>query len=846
MADTAFPQPDAPDAIQRGEEELDSLREQNIKANDNDESPTEQDVQQYLDREANETDGAASSESPNVTVKNNSARETPKPLSNPLHDYATYTYGLTLYILSAEDFNNLQKADADQLNAWKPTYSLISSGGGHRENRQPEFGDDFYFDNFKMTTIVGLNSMTRGTNAIQMTFTVIEPYGLTLLDRIIEAAKSVGSENYLNQPYLLEIDFFGSRDLGDITSPIPHLRKRIPLSFIEMKIKAGSKGSEYQIQAIPYNHGAFNENSVSTPANFEVTASTVRDFFNNAVSQSFRDQMQAKDDARREREALISAQKQQEDGTEASRRIASAIEDNSKFLNSAYTVDSYTDAVNAWQQKLVDNTHYKYSNEIEFAIDESFADSPIVDPNKTNPTRASMTPTTAADKKAATQGNDSTISQGTPSAGYDSTKVNFNINAGTSVVDVINMVMRNSKYIKSQVIDPTAGDSTFQEDKIVNYFKIVPQIVLKEFDVLRNSYATKTIYHVKPYSYYNSKHPNLPYGTPDGPVKEYNYIYTGKNVDILDFNIEFNTAYYTAKVVDRDNKETTNASAGAETENKPDKGKVPTGSGPNSIAGNQSKPVSAEMNVAATGADTSKTALVANAMNSIYTNSGGDMIQVNLKILGDPHFVKQDDLYTNPGMANYNDKRVMLDSGTISMDSTEIFCRVNFKTPVDMNTSTGLLRLDGRYTVSKFSGLYKILKVESEFSRGQFVQTLEAIRIFEKPESQTVTSSERDDQNASEQTDSGSSPDTRSVSSISPDIPKPPDVSPKSILDKVKAAEEQFVSKAKAVVNEAVDEAKAVANSLRDKLSGDLKAANTLDIGEQIVQDNNSSTPENP
>ena len=862
---TATTQPDAPDAPQVTEslpKNEEAVLTRNSKKVNEAVTPASANAVNLFAK-PNSDDGKPSNKTASGVTTNTGSNtqavqptEIPKPTPNPLHDYATSTYGLTLYILSSEDFNHLQQADANKLAAWKPTHALISSGGGHQADRHPSFKDDFYFDNFKMSTIIGLNSMTRGTNAIQLSFSVVEPYGLTLLDRIVDAAKSVGSDNYLAQPYLLELDFHGAKDLGDISSPIQNLRKRFPIQIIEMKIKATVRGSEYQIQCIPYCHTAFSEHAGSTPANFEVTASTVSEFFNNTatnLSEQIAEKAKAKDDAARAAKPKLFTEGSFDPNTgefvmgrtTTTPPDQKAVDAAQKIVSSPYRVDSYTGAVNAWNQTVIDKTHYKVPNEIEFVIDEEIANSPIVIASKTTPTRSSFSSEGVTDKKASAQGNDPTISDKTPTTDYDKTKMNWNVNAGTSVVDVINMVMRNSQYIQRQVIDPTAGELAFAEDKTVKYFKIIPQIILKDFDSLRNSYATKTVYHIKTYEYFNSKHPNLPYGTPKGPVKEYNYLYTGKNIDILDFSIDFDTAFYTSKVVDRDNKESTDAAPGADVENKPDKGRVPTGAG--TPFPNQSKGISSEAQLSTTGADTAKAALVANAMGSIYSGSRGDMLNIKIKILGDPHFIKQDDLYTNPGMKNYNDKPVMLNSGTVSMDSKEIFCRINFKTPVDMDDKTGLPRPDGKYVISSFSGFYKIIKVDSEFSRGQFIQTLDAVRIFDKSISAAAVNEQRREQQDAEYASETEATDSRQISlagatTVTPPTPQ----NPKSILDKAKSSAEEFVSTTKAKVNEVIDEAKTTAKSIQDKLAKDIDKLKPVDIGTQQAQDASSPEPQNP
>lgn len=681
-----------------------------------------------------------------VAAERAPAVPTPAPLLNPLHDYSTYTYGITLYLLTQEDFNTLQKADAKELEgSWKPTYALISSGGLYQDSRAPAFKDDFYFDNLRMTTVVGMNSRTRGTNAIEISFTIIEPYGLTLLDRLIDTAVNIAdAKNYRDQPYLLEINFFGSKDLGDMSTPIPGLTKRVPIKILGIKIKTGKSGSEYAIQAIPYNHAGLSSTINSTPVNLEVVAGTVDEFFKNELVTGISTQIENKK-AAAERQETAKKYENSEYVDPAAVAAVRSSEQDKAILSSSYRANSYPGAVNAWHKYNVDTNKVGIADSIAFEFhSDEIKNSKIVEPNKRDYNRTSMT---SANKLTSTQ----ISAGGVTAASLEKNKEFFNINAGTSIVDVINMVMRNSEYIRQQVIDPLSDSKVvFPENKEVKFYKIIPQITLNDFDTTRNVYGKNTTYHIVPYTYYNTKHPNLPYARPGGAIKEYNYIYTGKNIDILDFSIDFDTSFYTAVVVDRKNSEKHSEATGANDNKENDIKRRPTGGSPSSIGVNTHVAISNDYSVASTGSNTTETTLAASVIKNIYSESRGDMINVKLKILGDPHFIKQDDLYVNPGQTNYPDSMVMVNDGTVAMDYSEIFCRINFRTPVDMEESTGLLREDGRYTESKFSGLYKILTVANEFSRGQFVQTLEAIRIFD--DNKSTSDTERKDQNKAQKT----------------------------------------------------------------------------------------------
>ena len=61
--------------------------------------------------------------------------------------------------------------------------------------------------------------------------------------------------------------------------------------------------------------------------------------------------------------------------------------------------------------------------------------------------------------------------------------------------------------------------------------------------------------------------------------------------------------------------------------------------------------------------------------------------------------------------------------------SGEIDVEVNFRTPVDIRNSTGLMKFpDEQISVNTFSGLYQVIKVDNVFRDGQFTQTLDLVR----------------------------------------------------------------------------------------------------------------------
>jgi len=136
--------------------------------------------------------------------------------------------------------------------------------------------------------------------------------------------------------------------------------------------------------------------------------------------------------------------------------------------------------------------------------------------------------------------------------------------------------------------------------------------------------------------------------------------------------------------------------------------------------------------------------LIGDLKESLYTKARGDNLNIKLQIIGDPDFIKQDDIYYNPRsleyqliVSNRGKAPIVRDgpvAGQILFDSEQVYVKLNFKNAVDIDDRTGITNFqetlsNGRKTDGSFSGIYKVLTVQSEFSRGQFNQTLDLVRM---------------------------------------------------------------------------------------------------------------------
>jgi hypothetical protein len=653
---------------------------------------------------------------------------------------------------------------------WKPGTGtrktcLVASGGKNTGpyQRNENFTDDFYFDNLKMTTVIGLNSRSKASNAIEITFGILEPYGMSLLDRIIAVADDIEAPNFKAMPYLLEVDFYGYDDNGKATK-IEDQRKRIPIQIIEIKIKAGTKGTEYAVRAIPWAHQALSQSAASTPINLEVKASTVADFFYNnkadqvAVTATNNAKKTANSDLMRKEQADAEAKK-----TDASGRLtgnndprslnkveqdpgARQIEENNArgIVTRAFGVSSYCGGVNAWFTDLVLRKQRGTMDEIRVEFGEKPPDCPmdigsssnkITIPNNKDLTRSASKEDKPADAAAAAAKNANRVFTDASA---------FAVSAGTSILQVIDMVMRNSDYITSQVKDPGKAqpqELAEKEGKPLWWYKVVPTIQLGPYDYAMNKFSTITTYHILPYRVYDSKHPNGPSVAPQGSIKNYYYSYTGKNTDILDFQIDFDTLFYTA--ITAGSAKWQEAQINKVEQQKDEASKELSAKTPAAaeLVNRQMRIVSTLPQSTGGTQNGVKPVLASDIQKSQYSNSRGDMLNLKLKIIGDPELIKQDDIYTNPsqgGYATQSRSTGVTDTGSVVMDSGEILAQVDFKTIVDMDDTTGLPRKDKYAESAVFTGLYRMLTIDNVFQSGKFEQTIDMVRVPDIINSGTV------------------------------------------------------------------------------------------------------------
>jgi hypothetical protein len=299
--------------------------------------------------------------------------------------------------------------------------------------------------------------------------TIREPYGVTLLDSLALTAfqnRTAGKPavNYLDFPYMLELDFFGYDNDGN---PIPagetaKFKKRFPIKILSFKFEATQNGTEYKITFVPLGHIALHEEYANIPKTMPVSGSTVGEFFANLKTQ----------------------------------------------------LQSY------WAETVSFGVAL-YADGISFEFDPAIAQSTINYPKD--------------DSLADANPNGITL---------DLTKRQFNITEGTKIVELINRVLSLSGFVTDQLKTQGGYDSAHTSPFTAYKIMVGTQygtvgntnaIQFAVFDPIKNQFPKIITFKIHQFTSFMANHPAVDQAPDSRPytVKEYNYWYTGKNLDII-------------------------------------------------------------------------------------------------------------------------------------------------------------------------------------------------------------------------------------------------------------------------------------------------------------------------
>jgi len=617
---------------------------------------------------------------------------TPRP--NPLKQYATYTYNVSLYLVNKAGLENLQQG--------KKTVEglplILQSGGASNKTtndptlygakRSPYFGLDYYIDDIELEGIVTGTSTQSVHNQHTIRFTITEPNGMTFLDNLHKATKDYNTQlgfpenkiNYASQMYLMVIRFQGSQ-IDGIPESLSEMQgtkaeyseKYIPFLFTNVRFRLENNKIVYHCEArAPMSFYNLNATHAAIPFNVELNGGTVGDVLTaNQVTGT------SGVESQREEQATQQTQNTNEQKATLYTGLVQALNENSKKAYGEEFANVYR---------------------IEFEEGSEIEKKKITLPGPT--TNKERTPIRSSKEQPQKGSTDRVKTE-------QRTKT---IQAGTSIVQAIEQIIRGSEYVTAQQtieVDEVTG-KVRQKDETnpqpFQWFKVVMQATPRSDRVNPKTadYAYEIVYKIKRYQVGNPKSPYFPPPIFRGVHKEYKYWFTGENTEVLDFKQDFNYLYFQQATTSLDNL----------------KASPETSMNTVHVTRKFYMPRSTESSEGLGPAGE----IAGSVASTLY--SPGDLAIATVEILGDPDWISQSEIFYGVNKANNNPFE---DDGSVNINASTVYFGIEWNTPADYNDE-GLLspgRYDNQSNDPAIQLCYQANKIVSKLAQGKFTQQIE-------------------------------------------------------------------------------------------------------------------------
>ena len=599
-------------------------------------------------------------------------------LPNVLEQFATYNCLFTFSCASPAQLNSQSYRSGPLPNV------IVSSAGGDGGARvQTAYGAPEYFiDNLSVSSVVAPTNGTGSGPWSKLEFEIFEPYSMGLfLQSCQAAALNSGYKSYLdNAAYVLRLEFVGWTGPGSsmTVGPFNWLVKLMNANFT-----VNEAGSTYKVECFPYNHVALSEQMNKVFNDVKLVGKTSNEVLVDHPEYS-----------------LVSFLNKRED---------QLVKDEKKTYPDRYNVEF-----------VGDNPYGRVpGNDLEFT--------PESQGGTEKPKRAGDIYDEASGK----------IIRGKMSINPKEKSLQFS--QDTSITNIIDQVVLSTREARDRATNEALIDSQGR----VTWWKTNVDVKLLDLDPKLKDFSKEITFRVQPYKIHHSAYLS-PEATSKGIAackkaaqKEYNYIYTGLNTDVIKFTIDIKNMTFTAidpnKVEDSGGVKSDSISASKP--GQPLTSKQAEGAAAPSVGGGaaSAKFDMATGNIPFKGGSgqTSTEQKIANEFYMAYLNSVGNQINLDLEILGDPFFLPE------VGYSNFHsdsDDQVT-ENGTMNHEATDIWVVVNFRTPADPDAGGAAAANPGGYyfpegqSPSPFSGLFKVTKAEARFKGNLFTQVISGFRI---------------------------------------------------------------------------------------------------------------------
>ena len=617
---------------------------------------------------------------------------------NPLSNFSSYTYQITLYMITPDAYqafvlsdrtkldtiNNTTNADAAKSIGGNGAYVVAQSGGinNSTSKRVPGMDMDYYIDDLKLNTIISSKNTKTETNTTEFSFNVYEPYGFSFISDLKRARDKLStvnvstqfSENFdaMKQFFVLGIKFRGYDKDGKVLSGNEHFasdtanpvgnsdgvyERFFDICIKTFKFKLDGKTTVYNItaaslpiiEAASLKRGTLDKDTTVTALNIQDALALGQDNPHSLI-------------AKLNNIELDMLNKDKPDVSKVNTYRVKFIGDCDDLKNATLMTKNNLDKVR-WPGNPIKN---------------------VKDVN------AKLEVTNFP----------------------NSTKGTVKFVQGTPILQCISEMIKNSSYLSSamKVLNKanTEGNKEIvnSNPKTLRWFNISPDVVCNGWDAKRNDYTYDITYVIQAYetpaaialmankltTYY-------------GPHKRYDYMFTGQNTEVISYEQQMNNTFFVNVYENPD---------------------LPGGdNGPTGVSKATGKPTGiSSQNNFDTGAQS-----FGPYLTSLYDESA--YATAKIQIMGDPDYLMQTTTSGTQLDDVYN-QFYGVDGFTINPNGGQVFIEVDFKEAVDYKHDVGYLKVNNKILFwdypkeAQVQGIsYQVRQITSTFSKGKFVQTLD-------------------------------------------------------------------------------------------------------------------------
>jgi hypothetical protein len=653
----------------------------------------------------------------------------PSTEKNILHNYRSWVYNFAIGAITPEAVSNQKFLERDI-----KLYPVLNSAGkgsagmatsnqglnadsrvfeqskklieGFNANSPGRF--DMFIDNVVVDSTIGAGTKQGGTSiATNITFDIFEPYSMNgFIEAMQVAAKAAGYSDYMKSAFVLRVQFQGYSDKAVNAQMTPEIvpmsTRYFPITITEIGVDVTESGTRYKVNSVPVPQMGLGEPNRLT-SDVKVEGKTVGEIllnFFNALNKVTEDKTKKQtDQAGRDRYEIACPKLV---------TVGDPQQTKKSILNGTTSTGFTSDIIKAkMNDELTSVNVFKMASP---SAEGGYAGA------------KSDAPTTAP--------SPSTNKLPSPKDGV----VAFA--SGAQIHDCIAAIVRDSEYTRD-LLKPENLDKVKADNGLITYFTVRMEMDIHGDDKVGNKKFKTYRYVLEPFQMHFTRIPGQEQGTVDlkeikkSIKREYNYIYTGKNEDVLKFNLKFDNLYFSAipaSLGNRDDDPKANA-AGPNNEivtklsNSSVKPITDSNSNPQASVSSDHNANTFKPEAKAGQLQGDPYALMAFTLHDAVLNKV-DLISGTLEILGDPYYLVTGGM----GNSDLNLKEPMLTvDGQAPTTQGELYVNINFRNPIDINSKTGMLDF-GSSPIS-FSGVYMITQLKNTFKDGLFQQALEILRV---------------------------------------------------------------------------------------------------------------------